>query len=76
MSHISEQELHNRVSAFGLAKELIAPIVEQHGGIETIEETRSVSTGLFTATPVKGSTSKIDQHIGHILNVAGWLLKE
>lgn len=72
---VSEQEMHNRMQAFTTSQALIAPVIDQHT-LEELKETKSVSTGVFTATPVLQTTSKVEQHIDHILTVADWLLKE
>lgn len=57
--------IEERIEAWLAAKELIAPIIIEHG----LEEYRS--------GPVFGHIStvtKIDQHIDHVTHLANWLI--
>jgi hypothetical protein len=58
--------VEERLAAFNAAKDLVAPIVEQHG----LDVTKMSAPAFAQAS----SLTKVDQHISHILDVADWLL--
>lgn len=63
-----------RLDAYLSAETLVGRIVDQHG-LEELEETTSMLTSMITSTPVTNPSTKVDQHINHILDVANWLLE-
>lgn len=63
-----------RLDAWITAESLVGRIVEQHG-LEEIEETAGMLTSIITSSPVTNPSTKVDQHIEHIMNVANWLLE-
>lgn len=60
--------MEERLAAFNAAKDLVESIVEKHG----LEPTK-LGAPAFTNAPV---LTNVDQHVGHILDVADWLLGE
>lgn len=65
---VDPEEVAARQTAWGVAADLVAPIVEQHG----LEE-YAVRTGQPFATPTSTMT-KADQHLAHVRDLADWLL--
>lgn len=63
-----------RLDAWITAEALVGQIVAQHG-LEEIKETTGMLTSVITSTPVTNPSTKVDQHIEHIMNVANWLLE-
>lgn len=57
----------NRTNAFRKAKELVDPIIDQHG-LEAYRE----APNIFVPP---GNRSAVDQHINHILYIAEWLME-
>jgi len=67
---IDLEEVVKRRAVWTMAKEMVDPIVEQHG-----VETHGIGpANIFQAPPSK--STKVDQHIGHILQVSDWLIDE
>lgn len=60
--------MEERLEAWKAAEELVAPIIEKH----TLEPHK----GSAMAFNIPPTFTKVDQHIGHIMDVANWLLKE
>lgn len=59
--------MDERIAAFKAAQELVDPIVDKHG-LEKVMSTQGLGfTSSIAHTPS-------DQHLGHILDVADWLL--
>lgn len=58
-----------RINAWMTAKELVDPIVEQHG-----LKQHSPGANIFSTGP--SVITEVQQHINHIFEVAEWLLGE
>ena len=58
----------NKIEAWKKATEFVDPIVEKHG-LQDVREGQVIFTTGFVST-------KVNQHINHIMDVANWLLDE
>jgi hypothetical protein len=58
--------LEDRVEAWKIAVTLVDPIVEKHG-LDAVK----LPSPAFTYPPI---STKVDQHVEHILRVASWLI--
>lgn len=63
-----EEVVTRRLDAWNCASSLVSPIVELHGLTE-YKSNSTILAGGYTTTAV-------DQHVGHIIHVANWLLDE
>lgn len=63
---MKEELFTERVTAWQMASNLVAPVVDQHGLMPTPS-----ATTIFASS---GTRTPVDQHVGHIQDVAEWLM--
>lgn len=70
---IDDERISARAAVWNMAKEMVDPIIEADG-VEEYRMSTNPSASIFHANNT--TMTKVDQHLGHIEQVANWLLEE